>query len=255
MQIAVGGCLAQKDGEAIRARAPYVDVVFGTHNLRSAPVLLRRAAAEGPVVEVLDAPADSESSWAGSALAAVRDLAHSAWVTIQVGCDNSCAFCVVPHVRGPEGEQTHGRSSVRGPVPGIERGDRGATPLGQNVNSYGRDSDPPGTAVPRRARCGPWARWTGSGECASPARIPSDSAARDHRGHGRDRGGVRAPSPASAVGKQQSALRHAPRIPGRALSRTAARRGGAPPVPIWLSPPTSSWASQGRPKRATSSEQ
>ena len=138
MQIAVGGCLAQKDREGIRARAPYVDVVFGTHNLQSAPVLLRRAAAQGPVVEVLDAPDDSESSWAGSALAAVRDLAHSAWVTIQVGCDNSCAFCVVPQVRGPEVSRPMDDllSEVRALA---SDGVTEVTLLGQNVNSYGRD--------------------------------------------------------------------------------------------------------------------
>jgi len=57
MQIAVGGCLAQMDREKIRERAGHVDVVFGTHNLTDAPALLRRASAEGPLVEILDDPA------------------------------------------------------------------------------------------------------------------------------------------------------------------------------------------------------
>jgi tRNA-2-methylthio-N6-dimethylallyladenosine synthase len=136
VQIAVGGCLAQKDGDLVRRRAPHVDVVFGTHNLERAPELLRRAAAEGPVVEILDEP-DSTGA-APPPLQAVRESAHTAWVTIQVGCDNSCAFCIVPQVRGPE---------VSRPFDGIvdevralaDRGVTEVTLLGQNVNSYGRD--------------------------------------------------------------------------------------------------------------------
>lgn len=149
MQIAVGGCLAQMDGEAIRRRAGHVDVVFGTHNLTSAPELLRRAAVEGPLVELLDGPpGDSEgaggsgSVWADdqqtAALAAVRDLPYAAWVTIQTGCDNSCAYCIVPAVRGPEVSRT-----IDDLVAEVEalaaRGVTEVTLLGQNVNSYGRD--------------------------------------------------------------------------------------------------------------------
>jgi tRNA-2-methylthio-N6-dimethylallyladenosine synthase len=106
MQIAVSGCLAQMDGERVRQRAPHVDVVVGTHNLHRAPELLRQAARSGPVVEILDGPvagADGQpTAPQGSALAAVRDVPYAAWVTIQTGCDNSCAFCIVPAVRGPE---------------------------------------------------------------------------------------------------------------------------------------------------------
>ena len=106
MQIAVGGCLAQMDKEKVRERAGHVDVVFGTHNLSRAGELLRRASTEGPIVEILDEPvavgeptaADQQTA----ALAAVRDLPYAAWVTIQMGCDNSCAYCIVPAVRGPE---------------------------------------------------------------------------------------------------------------------------------------------------------
>jgi tRNA-2-methylthio-N6-dimethylallyladenosine synthase len=137
MQIAVGGCLAQKEREAIVARAGHVDVVFGTHNLVRAPELLRRAAAVGPVVEVLDAPIAGEDA-SGVAFGAVRELPYAAWVTIQTGCHNSCAFCIVPEVRGPE---------VSRPVDELVaevamlagRGTSEVTLLGQNVNSYGRD--------------------------------------------------------------------------------------------------------------------
>ncbi|MGH9021957.1 MAG: tRNA (N6-isopentenyl adenosine(37)-C2)-methylthiotransferase MiaB, partial [Acidimicrobiia bacterium] len=97
LQIAVGGCLAQKDRGRIVERAPHVDVVFGTHNLSAAPGLLDRARDEGAVVEVLD-----EAQTADLEVPLRRAGGHSAWVTIQIGCDNTCAFCIVPAVRGRE---------------------------------------------------------------------------------------------------------------------------------------------------------
>ncbi len=141
MQIAVGGCLAQMDKERIRQRASHVDVVFGTHNLSRAPELLRQAAASGPVVEIFEEPATTDPARTDQqevALAAVRDLPYAAWVTIQTGCDNSCAFCIVPSVRGPEvsrpvEELVHEVRVLAG------RGVTEVTLLGQNVNSYGRD--------------------------------------------------------------------------------------------------------------------
>jgi len=133
LQIAVGGCLAQKDRERVRERAGHVDVVFGTHNLARAVTLLERARTEGPVVEILE-----EHEAYPSALPARRESAHSAWVTIQIGCDNSCAFCIVPIVRGPEVSRRMGDI-----VHEVERlvadGVTEVTLLGQNVNSYGRD--------------------------------------------------------------------------------------------------------------------
>jgi tRNA-2-methylthio-N6-dimethylallyladenosine synthase len=141
MQIAVGGCLAQMDQEHIRERAPHVDVVFGTHNLTRAPALLRQAAATGPVVEILDEPLGESDPAAGqqvAALAAVRDLPYAAWVTIQTGCDNSCAFCIVPSVRG--GEVSRPQADLIAEVRSLaRRGVTEVTLLGQNVNSYGRD--------------------------------------------------------------------------------------------------------------------
>ncbi len=138
VQIAVGGCLAQKDRELIVERAGHVDVVFGTHNLGNAASLLERARFEGPVVEILE-----EHEAYPSALPARRTDSsslgrHSAWVTIQVGCDNSCTFCIVPIVRGPEISRRMGDI-----VHEVEQlaadGVREITVLGQNVNSYGRD--------------------------------------------------------------------------------------------------------------------
>ncbi len=133
LQIAVGGCLAQKDREGVRDRAPFVDVVFGTHNLAHAPELLREARTHGPVVEILE-----EHEAYPSALPARREVDHAAWVTIQIGCDNTCAFCIVPSVRGKEVSRRTGdivhevEALVRDGVVEI-------TLLGQNVNSYGRD--------------------------------------------------------------------------------------------------------------------
>ena len=162
LQIAVGGCLAQKDGALVRERAPQVDAVFGTHNLARAPELLRRAVAEGPVVEILDAAqADDEAAFP-SALPVRRNLEWAAWVTIQIGCDNSCAFCIVPAVRGPEVSRPFGH--VVAEVEGLAAaGTTEVTLLGQNVNSYGRDLTTrlratPGPAEVAVHRAGPaWA--------------------------------------------------------------------------------------------------
>ena len=138
LQIAVGGCLAQKDGAQLRARAGHVDVVFGTHNLTRAPALLRQAARRGPVVEILDAPAPEAADDLPVALSAVRELSYAAWVTIQTGCDNSCAFCIVPQVRGAEVSRP--LDDIVAEVRGLaRRGVTEVTLLGQNVNSYGRD--------------------------------------------------------------------------------------------------------------------
>ncbi len=138
MQIAVGGCLAQKDQGRLLERAPFVDVVFGTHNVGRAVDLLHLAEeAGGAVLEVPPAPATDADAFA-SALAVRSDLPHAAWVTIQVGCDNSCAFCIVPAVRGPE--QSRPFAEIVAEVQALARaGTVEVTLLGQNVNSYGRD--------------------------------------------------------------------------------------------------------------------
>jgi tRNA-2-methylthio-N6-dimethylallyladenosine synthase len=138
LQIAVGGCLAQKDRELIQQKVGWVNVVFGTHNLGSAPGLLRRAATEGQVMEILDAPDPETIANHLMAPAAVRELPYAAWVTIQMGCDNSCAFCIVPAVRGPEVSRPV--ADIVGEVEELaRRGVTEVTLLGQNVNSYGRD--------------------------------------------------------------------------------------------------------------------
>src|SRR5215218_3369451 len=139
MQIAVGGCLAQKDRDLIQARAPQVDAVFGTHNVARAAELLHEAADSGrAVMEILEETVLAEQLAFPSALPVRRELPYTAWVTIQVGCDNSCAFCIVPAVRGKEISRPF--EQVVDEVRGLAAaGTVEVTLLGQNVNSYGRD--------------------------------------------------------------------------------------------------------------------
>ncbi|MBW8827368.1 MAG: tRNA (N6-isopentenyl adenosine(37)-C2)-methylthiotransferase MiaB [Acidobacteria bacterium] len=133
LQIVVAGCLAQKDRDEIQRRAPFVDVVLGTHNTASAVELLHRAEQEGPVMEILE-----ESDAFPSALPVRRDVGWAAWVTIQIGCDNSCAFCIVPSVRGREISRP--LEEIVDEVASLAAaGVVEVTLLGQNVNSYGRD--------------------------------------------------------------------------------------------------------------------
>ena len=133
LQIAVGGCLAQKDQGAVVERAPWVDVVFGTHNVGSLPVLLERARVEqASQVELLEALEVFPST-----LPARRESSYSAWVSISVGCDNTCTFCIVPALRGSEQDRRPG-DVLREVEVLVAQGVLEVTLLGQNVNSYGR---------------------------------------------------------------------------------------------------------------------
>ncbi len=129
----VGGCAAQKDRDLVRERAPWVDVVMGTHNLDRAVDLLDHAEQWGPITEVVD-----ELQAMPSSLPTRRELDHSAWVTIQVGCNNTCTFCIVPAVRGVEISRRPGDilAEVRALA---SSGVVEVTLLGQNVDTYGRD--------------------------------------------------------------------------------------------------------------------
>jgi tRNA-2-methylthio-N6-dimethylallyladenosine synthase len=132
MQIAVGGCLAQKDRGEIVKRAPWVDVVFGTHNINSLPVLLERARHNREAqVELLESLEVFPST-----LPARRESTYSGWVSISVGCNNTCTFCIVPALRGRERDRRPGDvlAEVRALV---AEGVLEVTLLGQNVNSYG----------------------------------------------------------------------------------------------------------------------
>jgi tRNA-2-methylthio-N6-dimethylallyladenosine synthase len=132
MQIAVGGCLAQKDRDAVLKRAPWVDVVFGTHNIGSLPTLLERAR-HNRVAQVEIAEALREFP---SALPAARESGYAAWVSISVGCNNTCTFCIVPALRGKEVDRRPG--DILAEVQSlVDQGVLEITLLGQNVNAYG----------------------------------------------------------------------------------------------------------------------
>ena len=139
LQIMVGGCLAQKDRDTIVQRAGHVDVVFGTHNVHRAAELLETArTADRPIVEILEAAVADDQATFPSALPVRREVPWAAWVTIQIGCDNSCAFCIVPSVRGKE--ISRGIDDIVAEVEtAMADGVTEVTLLGQNVNSYGRD--------------------------------------------------------------------------------------------------------------------
>jgi tRNA-2-methylthio-N6-dimethylallyladenosine synthase len=138
-QIVVSGCLAQKDRELVARKAKHVDVVMGTHNVHRAAELLHEAAnAAGPVTEILEAAVIDDHALFPSALPARRETSYNAWVTIQIGCDNNCAFCIVPAVRGVEISRPYA-DIVHEVGQLAAAGVTEVTLLGQNVNSYGRD--------------------------------------------------------------------------------------------------------------------
>jgi tRNA-2-methylthio-N6-dimethylallyladenosine synthase len=149
MQIAVGGCLAQKDRETIVRKAPWVDVVFGTHNVGSLPALLERArhnaAAQVEIREALEV--------FPSTLPARRDSAYSGWVSISVGCNNTCTFCIVPSLRGTERDRRP--ADVLAEVEALAaEGVLEVTLLGQNVNSYGVEFGDRGAFAKLLRACG-----------------------------------------------------------------------------------------------------
>ena len=232
VQIVVGGCQAQKDQGIIQKRAPWVDVVFGTHNVHRAAELIREAQRSGPIMEILE-----ESEAFPSALPVRRDEAWSAWLTIQIGCDNSCAFCIVPSVRGTEISRTF--AEVVGEATALaDAGTVELTLLGQNVNSYGRD-------LTTQWRSGDWqsseavqacgADWSAdtrggprssivcrsAPRCWQCGRDPAGAlhitasegpATRDNRSHGHDPLGHAPSSPPAAVGQRPHPRCHAPRL-------------------------------------------
>ena len=134
LQIAVGGCMAQKDKDVIIQRAPYADVVFGTHNVGSLPILLECARIEQQAqVEIKEALEHFPST-----LPSKRFSAFSAWVSISVGCNNTCTFCIVPQLRGNEKDRD-AKDILAEARALVEQGVIEITLLGQNVNAYGVD--------------------------------------------------------------------------------------------------------------------
>ena len=149
LQIAVGGCLAQKDRDLIIKKAPWVDVVFGTHNIGSLPVLLERARHNHEAqVEILEALETFPSD-----LPTKRDSTYSGMVSISVGCNNTCTFCIVPSLRGKERDRRPGEilAEIKALV---AEGVVEITLLGQNVNTYGVEFGDKGAFAKLLRACG-----------------------------------------------------------------------------------------------------
>lgn len=132
LQIAVGGCMAQKDKDLILSKAPWVDVVFGTHNVGSLPQLLERARIEqASQVEIVESLQTFPSN-----LPTRRESPYAAWVSVSVGCNNTCTFCIVPALRGKETDRRP--SDILAEIEMlVAQGVQEITLLGQNVNAYG----------------------------------------------------------------------------------------------------------------------
>ena len=141
-KLLVGGCAAQKDKELVREKAPWVDVVIGTHNLTNVVDLLNRSEDWGPLTEIID-----EIETLPTEAPSIRESEYSAWLTIQIGCNNSCTFCIVPSVRGQEISRRPS-DIVNEAKKLVDEGVKEITLLGQNVNSYGRDLKIDGKARP-----------------------------------------------------------------------------------------------------------
>ena len=133
--IGVGGCVAQQEGEALLKRVPYLDLVFGTHNIHKLPELVER-------VETLqERPVETDfyrdPSYMEDPDDPVRVRGAKAFVTIMQGCNKVCSFCIVPHVRGREVSRPS-EKIVREVEALANQGVVEVMLLGQNVNSYGK---------------------------------------------------------------------------------------------------------------------
>lgn len=136
MIIGVCGCMMQQEEIAkfIVDRFPFVDLVFGTHNLHRFPQLLLQALdSSHTIIEVLD-----EEGTIVEHIPTKRDKGVSAWTTIMYGCNNFCSYCIVPYVRGRE--RSRDPEEIVNEITKLgNQGYKEITLLGQNVNSYGKD--------------------------------------------------------------------------------------------------------------------
>ena len=242
MQIAVGGCLAQKDRATITQKAPWVDVVFGTHNIGSLPALLERARANDEAqVEILESLEVFPST-----LPTKRESAYAAWVSVSVGCNNTCTFCIVPALRGKEKDRRPGEilSEIEALV---QEGVSEITLLGQNVNAYGVEFGDRQAFSKLLRACGEVeglerVRFTSP----HPAEFTDDvieAMAETHNVM---------PSLHMPLQSGSDRVLKAMRRSYRSESTSASSTGSAPPSPTPPSPPTSSSASPARPRTTSS---
>ena len=212
--VAVGGCIAQRDGEGLLTNVDNVDVIFGTHSIAHVGELIADAFEQGGRqvrTEEHEAVDATSMPWH-------RATSYHAWVPIMTGCNNFCTYCIVPYVRGRE--KSRPMEQVLDEVTGLVRqGVREVTLLGQNVNSYGRDL----FGEPRFAEL---LRRVGDTGVERITFTSSHPKARDHRRHGRG-AGCHAPSaPGGPVRLHARAQGHEPTLHAGALPRARRRRAG-----------------------------
>ena len=244
LKIVVSGCLAQKDQGLIQRKAPWVDVVIGTHALPQLLDLLQQAETDGPQMDVRE-----YTETFPSALPAARHDPFRAWVSIAPGCDNACTFCIVPLVRGPQRSRSIG--DILAEVQGLAaHGVVEVTLLGQNVNTYGRDVTVPGSsqaAAVRRGCCGKSTRLTHLRRIRFTSPHPHDFTPDVIEAMAECERVCEHIHFPLAVGLRRGAQGDAAFVPPRALPRMARAhpRARSPTSPCR---PTSSWGSRARPR-------
>lgn len=134
LKIAFCGCVAQQGGEDILKRAPYVDLVMGTHNINEFPELVKRIEAGEKVCANGEIPIPEKD------VELKRAKSVNAWITITEGCDNFCTYCIVPYTRGRERSRDP-QVIIQEVKDALAKGFKEITLLGQNVDSYGKKGE------------------------------------------------------------------------------------------------------------------
>ena len=134
LKIAICGCVAQQDKEKVRQRAPYVDLVFGTHNIYQLPELIKQIEEDEKVCAITNTPVICNQN----DFKIIRKDSVNAWIPIIEGCNNFCTYCVVPFTRGRERSRMP-EEIIKEAENIVKEGFKEITLLGQNVDSYGKD--------------------------------------------------------------------------------------------------------------------
>ncbi len=133
LKIAICGCVAQQDKNSIFNRAPYIDLVFGTHNIYQLPELIKKIESGEKVIAADDVPYPENSDYE-----IIRAKGINAWIPIIEGCNNFCTYCIVPYTRGRERSRKQD-VIIAEAKKALAHGFKEITLLGQNVDSYGKD--------------------------------------------------------------------------------------------------------------------